>query len=82
MNSKYKRNCERVVHHLEYNAERSHLIIPNMDVICKLIEQAIAIEDVEERNKAAKHHSGNGSLNPIYVTFLIFNTNYGISSFV
>jgi hypothetical protein len=29
MNSKYqKKNANDVVHHLEYNAERSHLIIP------------------------------------------------------
>ena len=29
MNSKYiKENSNDVVHHLEYNAERSHLIIP------------------------------------------------------
>jgi hypothetical protein len=50
MNSKYKRNCERVVHHLEYNAERSHLIIPEYGRhLQKLIEQAIAIEDVEAK---------------------------------
>ena len=67
MNSKYtKEIANDVVHHLEYNAERSHLIIPEYGRhLQKLIDQATAIEDSEQRNKAAKyiiHVMGN--LNP------------------
>jgi hypothetical protein len=67
MNSKYQKEIANdVVHHLEYNAERSHLIIPEYGRhLQKLIEQAIAIVDVEERNKAAKYIiQVMGSLNP------------------
>ncbi|MBU2060705.1 DUF4290 domain-containing protein [Flavobacterium frigidarium] len=67
MNSKYtKENANDVVHHLEYNAERSHLIIPEYGRhLQKLIDQATAIEDNEERNKAAKYIiQVMGSLNP------------------
>jgi hypothetical protein len=67
MNSKYQKEIANdVVHHLEYNAERSHLIIPEYGRhLQKLIEQAIAIEDVQERNKAAKYIiQVMGSLNP------------------
>jgi hypothetical protein len=67
MNSKYKKEIANdVVHHLEYNAERSHLIIPEYGRhLQKLIDQATAIEDVEERNKAAKYIiQVMGSLNP------------------
>jgi hypothetical protein len=67
MNSKYKKEIANdVVYHLEYNAERSHLIIPEYGRhLQKLIEQAIAIEDVEVRNKAAKYIiQVMGSLNP------------------
>lgn len=67
MNSKYKKEIANdVVHHLEYNAERSHLIIPEYGRhLQKLIEQATAIEDAEERNKAAKYIiQVMGSLNP------------------
>jgi hypothetical protein len=67
MNSKYtKENANDVVHHLEYNAERSHLIIPEYGRhLQKLIDQATVIEDVEERNKAAKYIiQVMGSLNP------------------
>jgi hypothetical protein len=51
---------------LEYNSERSHLIIPEYGRhLQKLIDQATAIEDREERNKAAKYIiSVMGSLNP------------------
>jgi hypothetical protein len=58
-------NNEAIVH-LEYNAERPHLIIPEYGRhLQKLIEQATAIEDREERNKAAKYIiSVMGSLNP------------------
>lgn len=40
---------------LEYNAERSHLIIPEYGRhIQKLVNYCVALEDVEERNKMAK----------------------------
>ncbi len=67
MNSKYtKENANDVVHHLEYNAERTHLIIPEYGRhLQKLIDQATVIVDVEERNKAAKYIiQVMGSLNP------------------
>lgn len=67
MNSKYtKENANDVVHHLEYNAERPHLIIPEYGRhLQKLIDQATVIEDTEERNKAAKYIiQVMGSLNP------------------
>ena len=54
------------VSYLEYNSQRSHLIIPEYGRhLQKLIAQATAIEDREERNKAAKYIiSVMGSLNP------------------
>lgn len=67
MNDKYiKENAGDVVHHLEYNAERPHLIIPEYGRhLQKLIDQATMIEDREERNKAAKYIiQVMGSLNP------------------
>lgn len=67
MDSKYQKEIANdVVHHLEYNAERSHLIIPEYGRhLQKLIEQAVAIVDNEERNKAAKYIiQVMGSLNP------------------
>lgn len=59
-------NPEEAVTHLEYNAERPHLIIPEYGRhLQKLIEQAVELEDREERNKAAKYIiSVMGSLNP------------------
>ncbi|MXN89919.1 DUF4290 domain-containing protein [Flavobacterium sp. Sd200] len=61
-----KYNTQEAVHFLEYNAERPHLIIPEYGRhLQKLIEQAIAIEDRDERNKAAKYIIGvMGTLNP------------------
>ena len=61
-----KENANDVVHHLEYNAERVHLIIPEYGRhLQKLIDQATKIEDREERNKAAKYIiQVMGSLNP------------------
>lgn len=61
-----KENANDVVQHLEYNAERSHLIIPEYGRhLQKLIDQATQIEDKEERNKAAKYIiQVMGSLNP------------------
>lgn len=57
---------EEAVNFLEYNAERPHLIIPEYGRhLQKLIEKAVALEDREERNKAAKYIiSVMGSLNP------------------
>lgn len=57
---------QEVVSYLEYNSQRSHLIIPEYGRhLQKLIDQATAIEDRAERNKAAKYIiSVMGSLNP------------------
>ena len=44
------------VSYLEYNSQRSHLIIPEYGRhLQKLIDQATAIADKEERNKAARY---------------------------
>lgn len=44
-----------MIDQLEYNTERVHLIIPEYGRhIQKMVDQAIAIEDREERNKTAK----------------------------
>ena len=67
MNTKYtKENANDVVFNLEYNSERQHLIIPEYGRhLQKLIDQATAIEDDVERNKAAKYIiQVMGSLNP------------------
>ncbi|MGL2963247.1 DUF4290 domain-containing protein [Flavobacterium sp. RSB2_4_14] len=67
MAEKYsKENANDVVHHMEYNAERPHLIIPEYGRhLQKLISQATEIEDRVERNKAAKYIiQVMGSLNP------------------
>ena len=67
MTEKYiKENANDTVHHLEYNAERSHLIIPEYGRhLQKLIDQATVIVDKEERNKAARYIiQVMGSLNP------------------
>jgi hypothetical protein len=67
MGDKYiKENANDVVHHLEYNAERPHLLIPEYGRhLQKLIDQATIIADREERNKAAKYIiQVMGSLNP------------------
>lgn len=64
---KYEREkAQDVVHHLEYNAERTPLIIPEYGRhLQKLIDQATDIEDRDERNKAAKYIiQVMGSLNP------------------
>ncbi len=51
---------------LEYNSEREHLIIPEYGRhLQKLIQQAMALEDRDERNKAARYIiSVMGTLNP------------------
>jgi hypothetical protein len=61
-----KENANDTVQYLEYNAERSHLIIPEYGRhLQKLIDQATIIESKEERNKAAKYIiQVMGSLNP------------------
>lgn len=67
MDTKYiKENARDVVSNLEYNAERSHLIIPEYGRhLQKLIDQATAIEDDVERNKAANYIIRvMGGLNP------------------
>jgi uncharacterized protein DUF4290 len=67
MNQKYiKENANDVVNELEYNAERPHLIIREYGRhLQKLIDQAVGIEDRDERNKAAKYIiQVMGSLNP------------------
>jgi len=66
MNKYQKENANDVVHHLEYNSERQHLIIPEYGRhLQKLIDQATVIEDREERNKVAKYIiQVMGSLNP------------------
>ena len=67
MAEKYiKENANDVVHHLEYNGERSHLIIPEYGRhLQKLINQATDIEDKEKRNQVAKYIiQVMGSLNP------------------
>ncbi|RYZ91578.1 MAG: DUF4290 domain-containing protein [Proteobacteria bacterium] len=66
-NMKYEREKPGdVVFNLEYNAERLPLIIPEYGRhLQKLIDQATAIEDRAERNKAAKYIiQVMGSLNP------------------
>jgi hypothetical protein len=67
MMTKYtKENANDVVFNLEYNSERKHLIIPEYGRhLQKLIDQATAIEDSVERNKAAKYIiQVMGTLNP------------------
>lgn len=61
-----KFNAQDVVHLLEYNAERPHLMIPEYGRhLQKLIDQATLIADREERNKAARYIiKVMGSLNP------------------
>ncbi len=67
MTTKYqKEHAADVVHFLEYNAERPQLIIPEYGRhLQKLIDQAVAVEDRDERNRLAKYIiQVMGSLNP------------------
>jgi Domain of unknown function (DUF4290) len=67
MNTKYtKEIAGDVVQFLEYNSERKPLIIPEYGrYLHVLVDQATAIEDRVERNKAAKYIiSVMGNLNP------------------
>jgi hypothetical protein len=61
-----KENANDTVYHLEYNAERPHLIIPEYGRhLQKLIDQALVVPDREERNKIARYIiQVMGSLNP------------------
>ncbi|RZJ73638.1 DUF4290 domain-containing protein [Flavobacterium sp.] len=61
-----KEKAGDVVYNLEYNAERTPLIIPEYGRhLQKLIDQATDIADRDERNKAAKYIiQVMGSLNP------------------
>ncbi len=55
--NKYKKELAKdVVFNLEYNSERPHLIIPEYGRhLQKLINQAVLIENPDERNKMAKY---------------------------
>ena len=67
MDTKYtKEIANDVVQNLEYNSERKPLIIPEYGrYLHVLIDQATAIQDKEERNKAARYIiSVMGNLNP------------------
>ncbi len=61
-----KESSNDVVFNLEYNSERPHLIIPEYGRhLQKLIDQAVAVEDREERNKMARYIiTVMGNLNP------------------
>lgn len=61
-----KESSNDVVFNLEYNSERPHLIIPEYGRhLQKLINQAVAVEDREERNKMARYIiTVMGNLNP------------------
>lgn len=65
-NTYIKENPHDVVRWLEYNSTRRHLIIPEYGRhLQKLIDQATAIENAEERNKAANYIiQVMGNLNP------------------
>lgn len=58
--------ADEAIFHLEYNAERPHLIIPEYGRhLQKLIEQAVALTNRDDRNRAARYIiSVMGSLNP------------------
>ncbi|MDD3004052.1 DUF4290 domain-containing protein [Flavobacterium sp.] len=65
--NKYKKELAKdVVFNLEYNSERPHLIIPEYGRhLQKLINQAVLIENPDERNKMAKYIINvMGNLNP------------------
>jgi Domain of unknown function (DUF4290) len=67
MDTKYiKEIAGDVVQHLEYNSERKPLIIPEYGrYLHKIIDQAVLVENREERNKMAKYIiSVMGNLNP------------------
>jgi len=59
-------NSNEAVNHLEYNSQRSKLIIPEYGRhLQKLIDKAVVVEDREERNKLARYIiSVMGTLQP------------------
>ena len=61
-----KENAHDTVQHLEYNAERSPLFIPEYGRhLQKLIDHVVAIQDRDERNRAARYVINvMGTLNP------------------
>ena len=61
-----KERAHDVVFNLEYNSERPHLMIPEYGRhLQKLINQAVVIEDRDERNRMAKYIiQVMGNLNP------------------
>jgi hypothetical protein len=61
-----KEKANDVVFNLEYNSERPHLMIPEYGRhLQKLINQAVAVENRDERNKMAKYIiQVMGNLNP------------------
>lgn len=61
-----KESANDVVFNLEYNSERPHLMIPEYGRhLQKLINQAVAVENRDERNKMAKYIiQVMGNLNP------------------
>ncbi|WP_432671623.1 DUF4290 domain-containing protein [Flavobacterium sp. SM2513] len=61
-----KESAHDVVFNLEYNSERPHLMIPEYGRhLQKLINQAVAVENRDERNKMAKYIINvMGNLNP------------------
>uniref|UniRef100_UPI0040494C89 DUF4290 domain-containing protein n=1 Tax=Flavobacterium sp. TaxID=239 RepID=UPI0040494C89 len=63
---KTQEEIEQAIQFLEYNAERPHLIIPEYGRhLQKLIDQATAIENRDDRNRAAQYIiKVMGTLNP------------------
>ena len=61
-----RENPADVVHHLEYNAERHHLIIPEYGRhLQKLINLAVEVADRDERNRMARYIINiMGNMNP------------------
>ncbi|HLN95938.1 MAG TPA: DUF4290 domain-containing protein [Flavobacterium sp.] len=59
-------NAHDVVHHLEYNAEREPLFIPEYGrILQKLIMQAVEVADRDERNRLARYIiQVMGNMNP------------------
>jgi hypothetical protein len=83
MNSKYiKENANDVVHHLEYNAERTHYNSRITVGICKnsKLPPEANIQDEVERNKAAKYIiQVMGGLNPHLRDVLDFQHKFGLA---
>ena len=70
-----------MIDNLQYNTERSKLIIPEYGRhLHKMIDQALACENRDERSNIAKAIIGvMGNMNPhLSETYMILNTNFGI----